>query len=69
MGHNCALLVIQYCSSEKNPQGCGKKIRGVYLCSHSWALADQSVIGASGQSDDDGSKNDRLKWKLAESVR
>jgi hypothetical protein len=27
------------------------------------------VIGASGLSDDDDGKNDRLKWKLAESVR
>jgi hypothetical protein len=36
---------------------------------HSWALADQSVIGASGLSDDDDGKNDGLKWKLAESAR
>jgi hypothetical protein len=35
----------------------------------SWALADHSVIGASGLSDDDDGKNDGLKWKLAESVR
>ena len=33
---------------------------------HSWALAEQSVIGASGLSDDDDGKNDGLKWKLAE---
>jgi hypothetical protein len=26
-------------------------------------------MGASGLSDDDDGKNDRLKWKLAESVR
>jgi hypothetical protein len=36
--------------------------------SHSWALANQSVIGASRLSDDDDSKNYGLKWKLAESV-
>ncbi len=35
----------------------------------SWTLADYSVIGASGMSDDDDDKNDGLKWKLAESVR
>ena len=35
---------------------------------HSWALADYSVIGSSGLSDDDDGKKDRLKWKLAESV-
>jgi hypothetical protein len=33
-----------------------------------WALADSSVIGARGLSDDDIGKNDGLKWKLAESV-
>jgi hypothetical protein len=35
---------------------------------HSWALADYSVIDASGLSDDDDGKNYGLKWKLAESV-
>ncbi len=39
-----------------------------FVYAHSWALADKSVIGASGLSDDDDSKNDGLKWKLAESV-
>ncbi len=33
--------------------------------SHSWVLADYSVIGASRLSDDDDGKYDGLKWKLA----
>jgi len=36
---------------------------------HSWALADYLGIGASGLSNDDGSENNELKWRLAESVR
>jgi hypothetical protein len=32
-------------------------------------IAGQSVIGASGLSDDDDGKNDRLKRKVVESVR
>ncbi len=40
----------------------------VRIC-HSWALADYSVSGACGLSDDDDGKNDGLKWKLADSVR
>jgi hypothetical protein len=42
MGHNCALLVIQYCSSEKDPQGCDKKIRGVYVCRYSNVVVNVS---------------------------
>ena len=37
--------------------------------SHSWALADLSMIGASGLSDDDDGENDGRKWKLAEPIR
>jgi hypothetical protein len=36
---------------------------------HRWALADKSVIGASGLSNDDSGKIDGLKWTSAESVR
>jgi hypothetical protein len=36
---------------------------------HSWALADLPVISASGLSDVDNGKNERLKWITAESFR
>ena len=37
--------------------------------SHSWTLADLSVIGACVLSNDDSGKNDGLKSRMAESVR